>query len=971
MAIDRWEQIFELFDAALARPAADRAALLSDRCGEDAQLRQEVESLLEAHGDAEGLLSGRSPRTHPANDGESAPLPPILKRGARLGVFDVETFVGAGGMGEVYKARDTRLDRYVALKVLSPDLATDPRGRARFAYEARALARLSHPRICSLHEMGHHEGIDFLVMEHLEGETLASRLRKGRLPLAQALRTAVEIAEALAAAHAQGIVHRDLKPGNVMLTPGGAKLLDFGLARLRVSAGSPLPSPLPPASQAVPSSATGRGGIVGTLPYMAPEQLEGQDVDARADIFAFGAVLFEMFTGRKAFEGTSDASVVSAILSFHPPPVTVLQPLAPAALDHVIQHCLVKDRSHRWASAHDLLLQLEWIAAHPSGDTTAGRVTRRRPRELLAWTVAALASVALVGLATSALRHPVPDTRTHVVSIVAPFGVSFETDEAPAISPDGRRLLFVGHDASGRQLLYLQSLDMGGPAEALAKTDGASLPFWSPESQSVGFFAQGKLKTLDLETRRIQTLTDAAGARGGTWNRDGVILFAPRPAPGLYRISSAGGEEATPVHIEAGGVPPSSRPQGAWFPSFLPDGRHFLFFAAQPSQPATAGVFVASLESGVAKRLTTTRSRATHAPGYLLFWREGALLAQAFDESALELRGHATTVANGVGLNPATNQGLFSVSTSGTLVYFADAAGEVELVWFDRDGSRLGSRVTAGVFNSLSLSGDGTAVVYDRTEPVSRTFDLWHLEFASGNPTRLTFHQSHDLLPIWSPDGTRIAFSSIREPPPQLYTVDPARAGIEKRLLEASFPATPSSWSGDGRLLIYTLIHPQTGGDIWVLPVIDGLEPYPVIRTPADERYGTISPDGRWLAYISNETGTYEVYVESFPVTGFKRQISTDGGSEPHWRGDGRELFYVAANRTLMAVSVKSHPTVLDVGPPQPLFATRMKWMEVQPVARHYAPAPDGKRFLFSSVTDEAQSVPVTAVLNWPAALKP
>jgi eukaryotic-like serine/threonine-protein kinase len=879
----------------------------------------------------------------------------------------------------------------VAIKVLSPDLATDPRARARFAYEARAIARLSHPRICSLYEMGHHEGIDFLVMEYLEGETLASRLRKGRLPLALALRTAVEIAEALAAAHAQGIVHRDLKPANVMLTPGGAKLLDFGLARLRISASSP-PSP---ASHGFPGSATGRGGIVGTLPYMAPEQLEGQEVDARADIFAFGAVLFEMFAGKKAFEGTSDASVISAILSFQPPPVTVLQPLAPPALDHVIHHCLAKDRSDRWASAHDVLLQLEWTAAHPSGATTTGGVIGRRPREVLAWTIAALASVALVGLATSSLRHPVPDSRTDVLSVVAPFGVSFETDEAPAISPDGRRLLFVGRDASGRQLLYMQSLDMGSPAEALASTDGASLPFWSPDSRSLGFFAQGKLKTLDLGTRRIQTLADAAGARGGTWNRDGVILFAPRPASGLYRISSAGGDPA-PVRVEPGSLSP-------WFPSFLPDGRHFLFFVAEPNQPGNAGVFVASLESGLAKRLTTTRSRATHAPGYLLFWREGALLAQAFDESALELRGNAMAVANGVGLNPVTNQGLFSVSASGTLVYFAGAAGELELVWFDRSGDRVGDRVTAGVFNGLSLSVDGTTVVYDQAEPVNRTgdrvtagvfnglslsvdgttvvydqaepvnrtFDLWRLEFASNVLSRLTFHPSHDIFPLWSPDGTRIAFSSLRETLPQLCAVDPKGGGTEKLLLETSFPATPSSWSADGRLLIYTLIHPQTGGDIWALPLVDGLEPHPVIRTPADERYGTISPDGRWLAYVSNETGAYEVYVESLPTTGFKRQVSTDGGLEPHWRGDGRELFYVAANRTLMAVSVTNHQAVLDVGPPQSLFATRMKWMEVQAVARHYAPAPDGKRFLFSSVTDEAQSVPVTVVLNWPAAVKP
>ena len=588
MTSDRWEHIFTLFDAALARPEAERAAFLSDQCGEDAHLRQEVESLLAAHGDAEGFLSGRPARAGAANADQSGPAPPSLTRGMRLGVFDIESFVGAGGMGEVYKARDTRLDRHVAIKVLSPDAATDPRGRARFAHEARAIARLSHPRICALHEMGHQDGVDFLVMEYLEGETLAARLRKGPMPLTQALRTAVEIAEALAAAHAQGIVHRDLKPGNVMLTAGGAKLLDFGLARLRAPAGSGLS----PASGALTSSQTAPGLIAGTLPYMAPEQLEGNEVDARADIFAFGAVLYEMIAGRKAFEGTSQASVISAILSSHPPAVAVLQPLTPPALDQVIKNCLAKDRNDRWASAHDVQLQLEWIAAHPSAVTVATGVARNRRRELLAWTMAAMAGLALVALWAWSLRRPIPDVRTHVSSALPPPGVSLETDEAPAISPDGRRLVFVGHDSTGKQLLYTLALDVASPAQPLANTDGASLPFWSPDSQSVGFFGQGKLKTVDIETGQIQTLADAGAARGGTWNRDDVIVFAPRAGAGLYRISAAGGQP-TPVKIDT---------EGTWFPSFLPDGRHFLFFTcgARPARERWRVCRLARFEYGEA-----------------------------------------------------------------------------------------------------------------------------------------------------------------------------------------------------------------------------------------------------------------------------------------------------------------------------------------------------------------------------------
>jgi eukaryotic-like serine/threonine-protein kinase len=956
MAADRWENVFALFDAALARPDTARAAFLASECREDARLREDVEALLVAHQEAEGFLSGRPARAGAAHVEQSGPVPPALTPGMRLGVFAVEGFVGAGGMGEVYKARDTRLDRNVAIKVLAPDAATDPRGRTRFAYEARALARLSHPRICAVHEMGHQDGVDFLVMEYLEGETLAARLRRGPMPLAQALRTAIEIAEAVAAAHAQGVIHRDLKPGNVMLTSGGAKLLDFGLARLRPSGASGLS----PVTRAFSTSGTFPGMVAGTLPYMAPEQLEERDVDGRADIFAFGAVLYEMITGRQAFEGTSRAVVISAILSSDLPATAVLQPLTPPALDQVIRNCLAKDRSDRWQSAHDVLLQLRWIAGHPSTVTAEKGVAQNRRRELLAWTIASIAGLALAILWAWALGRPAPTVRTHVSSALPPAGVLLETDEAPVISPDGSRLLFVGHDATGQQLLYILALDVARPAQPLANTDGASLPFWSPDGQSVGFFGQGKLKTVVLGTGQIRTLADAGGARGGTWNRDDVILFAPRPGTGLYYISAAGGQP-TPVKID---IP------GAWFPSFLPDGRHFLYFTPAANQPDNAGVFVGSLDSSHARRLVTGRSRAVHTPGYLLFWREGALLAQPFDETTLEVRGNRVAVANGVGLNPVTNQGLFSASDSGTLVFFSGAVGESQLVWFDRAGRQIGNPGPKGVINSMSLSPDAASVVYDQAEPRNRTFDLWRLDFGGGVPSRLTFHPSHDLFPLWSPDGTRIAFSSIREPPPQLHALNAESAGTEKRLLKTSVPASPSSWSSDGGLLIYDSTHPQTGGDIWVLPLNGKVQPHPVIRTAADEHYGALSPDGRWLAYISNETGAYEVYVESFPATGFKRQVSTQGGFEPQWRRDGKELFYVAPNLTLMAVDVKSQPPTLHAGAPTELFRTRIKWMEIQAVAHHYAAAPDGRRFLISSATEEARSVPVTIMLDWSAALK-
>jgi Tol biopolymer transport system component len=888
-----------------------------------------------------------------------------LTVGSTIGPYEIVAPLGAGGMGEVYRARDTRLGRTVAIKVLPAPVAANPDRRQRFEREARAISALNHPHICTLHDIGHQDGIDFLVMEYVEGETLAARLLAGPLPVAQTLAYAIDVAEALDKAHHHGIVHRDLKPGNIMLTKAGAKLLDFGLAKLRGEA------PIIDASTRSMPFDAGRGGpataegrIVGTLQYMAPEQLEGKDADARIDIFAFGAVLYEMLTGKKAFEGTSQANVISAIMSSDPPAVAALRPLTPPVLQRVIRTCLRKDRDDRWASVHDVLLQLQWIAEDKSAAATAdGGGARRRRRDLLAWTVAGLAVLVAAIVWASSLRRLTADVFTHVLSALPPRGARLAVGEAPAISPDGRRLVFVGHDATGRQLLYARTLDAATAAQLLPNTDGASLPFWSPNSRSVGFFAQGKLKTIDVATGRIQTLADAAGARGGTWNQDDVIVFVPLPAGGLYRVSAAGGE-ATPLTAGAGVT------ARGWSPSFLPDGRHFLYFATSPGQPENAGVYVQSLDPSTPRRLLSSRSNAIYAPpGYLVFWREATLLAQAFDTRTLELRGNPVPVATEVGLNPVTGRALVSVSSSGTLAFFDGNVGDTQLLWFDRSGKQVGEPGPKGAIDSLSLSPAGSSVIYDEADSRTGSFDLWLLDFARGVPSRLTFHPSHDLFPLWSPDGLRITFSSLRDGVPQLYELSANSPGNETVLFKSPLPKTPNGWSADGRLLVYGVSDPKNGGDIWALKAKGKPEPLAVVATPADERYGALSPDGRWLAYISNETGIYEVYVQAFPGPGVRRQVSTSSGFEPHWRRDGKELFYIAPDQTLMSVDVRNSPATLEVGPPKALFPTRTKWTEIQAVARRYAAAADGQRFLINTATAEAQSAAITVIINWTAAL--
>jgi Tol biopolymer transport system component len=848
----------------------------------------------------------------------------------------------------------------VAIKVLAPELAGEPASRARFLVEARAIARLSHPRICAIHDIARQKDVDFLVMELLAGETLRQRLDRKPMTVAEALRVGIEIAEALDAAHGQGIVHRDLKPGNVMLTGTGAKLLDFGLARLR--AGGTQEKPL--------DEQTDRnmpGLILGTLRYMAPEQLEGGTVDQRADVFAFGIVLYEMLTGEAAFEGNGHAGVIAAILSSDPAPVSGLQPLAPPSLERLIRACLEKNPDQRCASMHDVLVLLRWIAAE-GRDTSAGTGDRagRFPNGRIAWAalLAIVGMFAVAGWSRWRVEQPPPALVMRVLSVAPLSGTVLSTESPPAVSVDGRRLAFVAIASNGQQLLFHLALDSYDRPQPLSNTEGAQFPFWSPDGTRIGFFADGQLKTVDVSSGLVHSLAPAGQPRGGTWNRDDVIVFVPRPMDGPYRIAATGGA-AEQLDLDV----PHGAPRG-WYPSFLPNGRDVLIYTPSGRDPDQSNIAVISLDARTRTPLVTgARSNGVYAaPGHLLYWRDGSLMAQPFDAGARVVRGNPVALPAAVGANLLTNQALMSVSSSATLAFFGAAAGATQLEWVDRTGKRIGRVGPAGIFNSIALSPDGASVVYDEAAARTGSVDLQRYDFSTGQVSRRTFNASHDMFPMWSRDG-RIFFNSLRTGIPQIFQLDANNTGNEQQILQRPFPTLPSDVTADGRLLIYHATRTGTGGDVFALQLDRGMKEFAVLESAANEGHATLSPDGKFLAYVSNENKSYEVYVQRFPMPDGKRQVSVNGGFEPNWRADGRELFFLAPDRTLMSVSVGGTTGRFDHGPPHPLFSTRIKWLENQAGGRHYAPSPDGQRFVIANASDEARTTPITIVLNWAASI--
>jgi eukaryotic-like serine/threonine-protein kinase len=882
-----------------------------------------------------------------------------LASGTRLGPYEILAPIGAGGMGEVYRARDTRLERTVAVKVLSDQLSKTEEVRQRFEREAKTISQLSHPHICALYDVGREGETEYLVMEYLEGETLSDRLAKGPLPLEQTIRYGVEMADALDKAHRQGIVHRDLKPGNVMLTKSGVKLLDFGLAKV-MTATAPAGS-----LTALPTQAglTQEGTILGTFQYMAPEQLEGKEADRRTDIFAFGAVLYEMATGRKAFSGASQALLISEIMRNDPPPLSSVRPMSPPALDRVVKKCLAKDPEDRWQNAADLGSELQWIGESGSqAGVAAPVVARRKSRERLAWAMTAVASLVALAAVMAALRYADRAralSRSTRSSIVLPEKTALR---GLALSPDGRRLVVVARDSSGRNLLWVRSLDSLA-VQPLAGTENPSFPFWSPDSRSIGFFADGKLKRIDASGGPPQTLCDVPVSRGGTWNRTGDILFSPVPDGPLYRISASGGRPSQLTRFDAARGETSHR-----WPFFLPDGRHFLYLVASfGGEREKTGIYVGSLDSKEEKFLVRANSSLAYAPpGYLLFFRERNLMAQRFDAKTFRITGDPILVAEQIQFFPQTYFATFSVSDNGAVVYQdRSAAGVSQLAWFDRSGKQTGTLGTPGDQANPRISPNGKRVALDIVDPQTGNIDIWIYESSGGIPRRVTSNPAIDAGPIWSPDGSRIVFTSLRKGHPDLYQKSSSGAGSEEMILQSQGTKYPNDWSPDGRFILYRAIEGRANPKLWALPVGDR-KPTPVIDATFGVSQGQFSPDGRWMAYASNESGKWEIYVAPFPGPGGNWKVSSAGGSEPRWRRDGKELFYLAPDGKLMSVDVKEG-TTFDAEAARPLFETRLR----QPISSadlfSYDVSVDGQHFLLNTDVGEVTSSPLTAVLNWTA----
>jgi serine/threonine protein kinase len=952
MTPERWREIERLYHEALERNAAERESFLADACNGDQELRHEVESLFSYQRKADSFIEVPASKVHlallsrvmnPARP-HDAGAPSGRFVGRTLGVYDLRAFIGAGGMGEVYRAVDTRLNRTVAIKVLPEHLSHDSERRERFKREARIISALNHPHICALYDIGTHDGVDYLVMEHIDGETLQHRLHQGALPLPRALDYAVQICDALDKAHRRGVTHRDLKPANVMLTKSGVKLLDFGAASL--------------SDEVVPDER-----IVGTLQYMAPEQVEGKTADRRTDIFAFGAVVYEMMAGTKAARADSQPALINAILNDDPQPIADLVPHIPAPLALAIGRCLSKDPDERWQTASDLLFQLRNSAApattHGQQSRTAGPWIERA-----GWAAAMVAAViaALVWSRDGNTR----DNRSVPIAAAIRFNVTpaegntfYSGDGVPfALSPDGRQVVYVADNAAGTRQLWHRSLSSGAE-QPLPGTEGANTPFWSPDSQWIGFFAQNTLKKVRPSGGLTQIIASNVATWGGAaWNAGDVILFPSAPG-GLARVSAQGGP-LSPVTKDVG---------GHFWPQFLADGKHFIYAA-----PISASLIIGSLDGEAPRtlmRFPVRISSLAYVPGYILFVQDAALFARAFDEARLEFSGEAIQILDGI---PVTGPGRasFSVSAAGVLAYWPYPVGTPAVLrWFGRDGRSSPLIDVPARYVGFTLSADERQLAFSRVTKTGGA-DIWLRDLGRDTESRATFDGAA-FTPQWSPDGTRLAFSGPgQSPPPKLFIKALAVNGAASRLGDVAMPNFASSWSGDGLSVVSVRIDPATRNDLWMQRLQDTSGTPLPFNTPFYESGAKVSPDGRWIAYVTDQSGRDEIWVASFPSGSIQHQVSLAGGTSPQWRAAGDELYYLSDDTHLMAVRCSSGPSAIQFERPRELFAiTDLVEFDrlVFPTANSYVAAGSGHRFLAAVKAPDPHAPPINVVVNWTALL--
>ena len=898
-----------------------------------------------------------------------------LSSGTKLGPYEIQSPLGAGGMGEVYRARDARLDRVVAVKILASHLSSSAEFKQRMEREAKAISSLNHPAICHLYDIGSQDGTDYLVMEFLEGQTLAERLRSGPLALAEVYRIGIALADALGFAHRTGILHRDLKPGNIMLTQTGAKLMDFGLAKplgaqnagsgsasappsFRAAATLSGPSPLTPLTTA--------GTIVGTIQYMAPEQIEGKEADARSDVFAFGAVLYEMATGQRPFQGKSQISLASAILEQDPTPISSLRPLVPAAFEYIVTTCLQKNPGDRFQSAHDIKLQLLWVAAKPvekvadgsSSGTVAAPV--RRP---LVWAAAVIAAL-LLGMIAGVLFHR-PAQVLSIRAVINPpekthMNLTGDNAGPPVVSPDGSMIAFAATGADGKTYIWVRPTN-SLEARQLADTNGAIFPFWSFDSRSVAFFADGKLKVIEISGGSAQVIADAGYGRGGAWGADGNIVFSPATQDRLYRINVNNGT-TTPITALQSPEQTSHR-----WPFFLPDGKHFLYLAINhdPSKSANDAIFYASLDGSENRFLFKSKSNAIYAHGCLIFARNEQLMAQPFNLSSGTLSGEAQTLAKDVANDPTTWHMDVAASNEGLLLYGTGGGdyGTLRLFWVDRTTQKQ-STIAEGLtnVNNFSLSPQGDRIALEMDNGIS---DIWVQDIARGVRTRLTFGPIYSNAPRWSPDGKWIVYTSNRNGRFQLFRKPSDGGGAEEELLSDDQLLYPSDWSQNGKYILYARGIPGTQ-DIWALPLEGERKPFRVVpTTPSTFRTEPkLSPDGHWLAYSSNESGSEQIYVAGFKGGTGKWQVSSNGGIHPEWSRDGKEIYFASSGNSVWAVPVKEVDGALQFGAAR---ADINNWSAPDP---YFQVSADGKRMLLYQVSQQVSDA-ITVVTNFASALHP